>query len=204
MGIFDRLFRRGHRRANAVTIALDPVMHAVHRWAAVWEDDEVDVPLTMARLADRCRSAAVAPPDPDNTALYLMPLPLEGRRRFAASVEVLSEAVGDQALSKLFVKGDTLLGRLGELIEATDALSLELVRQSPLRVEEFSRHLLARLGAEVEGEPPEASQARLERLDYATLLKEAERAKASSEDRLEYLRKLQEDLDARFQPRGKW
>ena len=48
------------------------------------------------------------------------------------------------------------------------------------------------------------SQARLERLDYRNLLKQAEAAKASAEERLAYLQKLQEDLEARRMPRGKW
>jgi hypothetical protein len=44
----------------------------------------------------------------------------------------------------------------------------------------------------------------LERLDYRSLLAEAERARQGAEAQMEYLRKLQEGVDARFAPRGKW
>src|SRR5208283_4064709 len=86
---------------------------------------------------------------------------------------------------------------------ATPLLTMTLLRQSPLRVEEFARHFLARLGTAVSGETAAQSRERLERLDYGRLLAEAERAKVSAEERMEYLRQLQED-QARRARRGKW
>jgi hypothetical protein len=83
-------------------------------------------------------------------------------------------------------------------------LSLDLITQSPLRVEEFARHFLAHLGVGVQGEARGDSRQRLERLDYRSLLAEAERARQGAEAQMEYLRKLQEGVDARFAPRGKW
>jgi hypothetical protein len=46
--------------------------------------------------------------------------------------------------------------------------------------------------------------AALDRLDYARLLNEAERARESAKERTEYLRKLQEKADRMLAPRGKW
>jgi hypothetical protein len=83
-------------------------------------------------------------------------------------------------------------------------LTLELLRQGPLRVEEFARHFLARLGAAVAGETPAQSRLRLQRLDYAQLLAEAERDKVSAAERMDYLRRLQEQQEQRLARRGKW
>ncbi len=82
-------------------------------------------------------------------------------------------------------------------------LTMELLRQSDLRVEEFTRQFIARLGAGVLGEPPEQSRIRQHALDYARLLEEAEKAKVSAEERMEYIRRLQEMQDRRSR-RGKW
>jgi Flp pilus assembly protein TadD len=83
-------------------------------------------------------------------------------------------------------------------------LTLELLRQSSLRVEEFARHFLARLEAAVASETVAQSRARLQRLDYAQLLAEAERAKVSAEERVAYLRKLQQKQEQLLSRRGKW
>jgi hypothetical protein len=82
-------------------------------------------------------------------------------------------------------------------------LTMELLRQSELRIEEFARNFIARLGATVAGETPQQSRDRLHRLDYARLLEEAEQAKVSAEERMEYIRKLQEEQDKKTR-RGKW
>jgi hypothetical protein len=86
---------------------------------------------------------------------------------------------------------------------ATPLLTLSLVRQSPLRLEELARRWIAALGARVEGETPEASAEQLARLDYERLLGEAEQARVAAEERANYLRKLQEAREKK-RPRGKW
>jgi hypothetical protein len=83
-------------------------------------------------------------------------------------------------------------------------LTLGLLGQSGLRVEELGRRLLAALGACVRGETAQASRNRLERLDYERLLAEAERAKQAAASRLEELRELQDRQEQSRPRRGKW
>jgi len=92
-----------------------------------------------------------------------------------------------------------------QLAQATPLLSRRLLRQSPLRREEFARQLIARLGATVRGEPAEQTRRELVRLDYGRLVAEAERAKWAADQRLDWLRQLQQEQDRRRpRPRGKW
>ncbi len=204
MGLFDRLFGKT-RGLERPALDLDPLMRSVHLEAGAWDEVEVDIALVVARLADMCRDAGLKTPSPDEARTWIEALDDEGRRRLALVVEVIDEAIPREALVALAPGGGPfVLEAVVATAGATSALTLDLVRQSPLRVEELARHLAARLGAAIAGEQPAASQERLERLDYGALLAEAERARVSAEDRMEFLRKRQEDLDARFQPRGKW
>jgi hypothetical protein len=83
-------------------------------------------------------------------------------------------------------------------------LTMELLSQSALRVEEFARQFVHRAGGVVRGETEEQSRQQLHRLDYARLLAQAERARNSAEERLEVVRQLQEQQEARRPRRGKW
>jgi hypothetical protein len=71
------------------------------------------------------------------------------------------------------------------------------------RREEFVRHFIARIGGKILGEDPADSEDRLRRLDYGTLLEEAERASSSAEDRLAYLKKLQQEQESKLGGRSK-
>jgi hypothetical protein len=183
-------------------------MEAVHEAASAQEEGGVELALLRARLGDLCRGLGMAPADPALLMSLCEDLDEAGLGRLAVVVAALREAAGlREALPALCGAGagDALVERCADIaLLATAPLTLELICQSPLRVEEVARHCLARLGARVEGERVEEAQARLERLDYGTLLAEAARAQESAEGRLEYLRKLQEDMEARFRPRGKW
>ncbi len=209
MGLFDWLFQKHHKTPSdnrAISLDLDSIMESVHSEASHWEEEEIQGELLIARLADCCRDAQLDPAEPEVAAKHFAAWNPMAQQRMAMCVEMLIDVVEEDDLAHLFqdTKGAGLFHHLAGLIDATEQLSPELIHQSPLRVEEFARHFIARLGAQVEGEAPQESQARLERLDYGTLLAEAERARSSAEEQLEHLRKLQEDLDARFQPRGKW
>jgi hypothetical protein len=132
----------------------------------------------------------------------LDPLDAEGRGRFALAVALLDEPEVRSRAAALFAALRPSVGPVVvDLAYRTAPVTLELVRESPLRAEEFCRHLIAHLGAGVRGESAEESARQLERLDYGRLLAEAERAKMSAADRLEYLRKLQAERAPR---RGKW
>ena len=161
----------------------------------LWEGAEVDLDLLRARLADHCRDAAIVPAPPAAVAEMLGGLDDASRRRAALAASALD-------LPEIRASARGLLGR-GPIVERVrsafvehargcDLLTLELLRQGPLRVEEFARKWLAALGASVAGESEEESRLRLERLDYGRLLAEAERAKQAAEPRMDALRKLQE------------
>jgi hypothetical protein len=85
----------------------------------------------------------------------------------------------------------------------TEVLTLSLLRQSDIRIEEIARHLAASLGVGWRGETPEQSKNRLHQLDYKRLLAEADEAKKQAEERMEYLRKKQVEDAARRTRRGK-
>lgn len=134
-------------------------------------------------------------------------LDAEAWRRLALAVGILDVPMVRDALPNLVEEGDVarqVKDAFVGLARATSLLTMELLRQGPFRVEEFARHFLARLGATVAGETIPQSRDRLERLDYARLLAESDRAKVSAEDRMEYLRKLQQEQDKRRPGRGKW
>lgn len=171
-----------------------------------WEGVVVDLDLLRARLADHCRDAAIRPAPPGAVAEMLVGLDAEAQRRAALVASALD-------LEEVRAAARVLLGR-GPIVERVrsvfvehargcDLLTLELLRQGPLRVEEFARKWLAALGTSVAGETEEESRLSLERLDYGRLLAEAERAKQAAEPRLAALRKLQEQRDALRARRGK-
>jgi hypothetical protein len=164
---------------------------------------DVDPDLARARLADRCRDAGVDPAEPRRFASLQEALDVEGRRRLALAIDLLDvPPLRDAAPLLLGVLDGDAGPALFRLTHATAALTVAVVREGPLRAQEFCRHLLAHLGGLVAGETEAESKQRLERLDYARLLAEAERAKMSAEERMAYIRRLQEQ---RAPPRrGKW
>ena len=83
-------------------------------------------------------------------------------------------------------------------------LTVSLLHESPLRREEFARHFVAHFGGEFLGETPQDSAVRLRRLDYRTLLGEAEKAKVSAQDRVAHLRRLQEEQEKLLGRRSKF
>jgi len=74
---------------------------------------------------------------------------------------------------------------LVEAAKASALVTLDLLRQSPLRREELARRLILGLGASVAGESMQEARAALERLDYGLLMAEADRAKRAAAGRSE-------------------
>jgi hypothetical protein len=171
-----------------------------------WEGAPVDPDLLRARLADRCRDAALQPAPPDVVAAMLGELDTESLRRLALVTSALNLDEVRAAAPWRLAHGpieERVRGCFVEFARGSDLLTMELLRQSPLRVGEFARKLLVVLGLRVAGESAEESRLRLERLDYGRLLAEAERAKEAAEPRLAALRKLQEEREKRRAGRGK-
>jgi hypothetical protein len=187
---------------SRVEFDLAALQQAAGSLAAALAASEIDLELARARLADRCRDAHVRPTHPLQLGPMLEALDAEGRRRLALIVALLEQrAAADDVAALLGSMGPAVGQAVVGLAAATAPLTLELVRESPLRAQEFCRHLIAHFGAGVRGETSLESARQLERLDYGRLLEEADRAKMSAGERLEYLKKLQEQRAPR---RGKW
>jgi hypothetical protein len=195
------------RRAKAPrpSLALGPLLSWIGGDVPRWHGAEIEPGLVRARLADRYRDAQLMPMPPRDFDDLVCGLDAEAWRRLALVVAALD---CDEVRR-------VLPGLLGPLVAAqvrrafvdfarsTELLTLDLLRQSPHRVEEFTRSWLDRLGASVEGETEEQSRERRTRLDYGRLLAEAERARQEAERRMEQLRKRQEEASRRAR-RGKW
>lgn len=203
MTLVDKLFRRGGPpRAD-----LAAVQGCLTAGVARWSGRQPDLELVRARLADGCRDSVLDPPVPEELDARVAGLDDEGWRRLA----VLAGAL-DLPDVQTVVAGLAAARPAGELLEAgfigvareTPLLTLDLLGRSQLRVEELARRLLAGLGATVQGESVKASRDRLNRLDYARLLAEAERAREAAAGRLEELKKLQDEQEQNRPRRGKW
>jgi hypothetical protein len=172
--------------------------------ATALESREVEPQLIRARLADHYRDLEIEPMPPDLFDQLVQDLDVEAWRRMALAVGVLDHPQIRSAL----VTGNTpvaiqvRLGFVGLALD-TDALTLSLLRQSDVRVEEFARQLAAHLDVAWRGESAQESRNRLEQLDYKRLLAEAERAKQQADKRMGYLRKQHEENMARRRSRGK-
>jgi hypothetical protein len=185
---------------------LAPLVARVREAAPALEARDVSPDLVRARLADHFRDAGIGPPNALDFEAQSAGLDAEGWRCLALAAAAVDD-VGARA---------AIAGRAGQVpapahVEwgfldfARDSapLTVGLVRQSPVRAEEFARQLSARLGVGIVGETDEQSRARLSAIDYKRLLAEAERAKASAEEKMERLRQRQAEADAKRRRRGK-
>jgi hypothetical protein len=205
MALTELLFGR---KGGALALDLAAVQASLSAGVARHAGQAVDADLVRARLADGCRTAELLPLRPPAFDALAAGLDEEAWRRLAALAGLLDLDEVRAVLAVLSTANNALDLRLATaffgLARSTPLLTLELLRQSPLRVEELARKFIAALGAEVRGEPARVSQQRLQRLDYGRLLAEAEQAKLSAAERIEKLRKLQEEHQQRGPRRGKW
>jgi hypothetical protein len=164
-------------------------------------------PLLLARLSDRLRDEGVDPPEPGNVNAWVSRMDAHGWRRLALLVAALDVDAVRALLAPLARRdGVERVVRVGILDAAVEAslLTLVLLRESNVRLEELARRWMAALGVAIAGETPAVSGERLRRVDYARLLREAERAKAAAEDRMAELRKQQELAEQMRAGRSKW
>ena len=172
--------------------------------APALETKEIEPLLIEARLADHYRELNVEPVPPIQFERLVDKLDAESWRRFALAVGTLDHADIRSPLATLTttVLQQVQAGFVGVAVKA-DALTLSLLRQSDLRIEEFARHFADHLGVFWHGESAEHSRQRLQQLDYKRLLAEAEEARKQAEGRMAYLRKKQEEEGGRRRRRGK-
>jgi hypothetical protein len=172
--------------------------------APVLETKEIEPLLIQARLADHYRDLNREPVPPPQFDRIVHHLDTESWRRLALAVGTLDHPDIRSTLARLTT---TVVQQVEAGFVAmatnTNVLTLSLLRQSDVRIEEFARHLAGHLGVFWHGESAEQSSQRLQQLDYRRLLAAAEEAKKQAEQRMEYLRKKQEEEAARRRPRGK-
>jgi hypothetical protein len=183
---------------NALGGAMMASLHAL-------EKAPVDLELLRARLADLCRDLDCEPMDPEEFMRQASALDTDSQRRFALAVAGLDDKPTHAAFTQNLRSASVpqALEMVFDFARKQDLLTVELLIESSLRREEFVRHFISQLGSPVAGETPADSQDRLRRLDYRTLLAEAERAKLSAEDRIAYLKKLQEKQESQLGGRSK-
>ncbi len=197
-------FKKNSVPKKEITVNLNLLEEYYQDYITEKGQQDVDIELIHARLADHYRDLDlnfIAPLDFHN---LIEDMNQEARRRLALAVEGLDH---DELKNALGVKTDgikTIKHCFVSFAKDMDLLTMELLQQSSLRVEEFARQFLARLGADIEDETKAESQQRLRRLDYRSLLNEAEQAKASAKERMDYLRKLREEQEMALGRRGKF
>jgi hypothetical protein len=204
MSLRERLFgRKGRPPDLDLAVLQTQLAGAVSRHAG----RPIEAELFRARLADGCRDAGVPPLLPEELDALVRELDEEAWRRLAVLTSALDlEAVRGVlgALAEVRPLAELVDAAFAGLTRRTPLLTLELLRQSRLRVEELARKFAAGLGAALAGESPQESRRQLERLDYERLLAQAERAKEAARERAERLRKLQDEQERTRPRRGKW
>ncbi|MEZ6129814.1 MAG: hypothetical protein R3C59_14115 [Planctomycetaceae bacterium] len=201
--MFGRRSRNSHPLVN-----LDQVIALFGQAAGFWPTQPEVAVLAQARFADSCRDAGVRPVSTERFAETWVRLAEESRVRFCIALAALDvEAVRNRLPSLCSDAADAgvCLNLLQEFAERLELLTADMIQQSDVRLEEFARHFCAMAGLTIEEETAERSAARLHEINFARLMKEADAARSSAEDRMAYLRKLQEEQEATRRPRrGKW
>lgn len=205
MSFWDRLFKSKDRPPAELD---DVELRRIFGLSAqALEHSAVEPELVRARLADGYRDAGLDPVLPEDFDAMTAHLDEESWRRMAVVVDALEDEDVQQSLKPLLGTGtvaDQVRTSFVGFASESNLLTLTLMRQSRLRTEEFTRRFIASLGAAVEDETMAESKARLERIDYGRLLDAADKARGSAEERMAYLKKLREDQEEKFAPRGKW
>jgi hypothetical protein len=185
---------------------LAPLVARVREAAPALEAKDVPRDLVRARLADHFRDSGIAPPVALDFEARSDGLDAEGWRCLALAAAAIDDDGAQAAIAGLAGRvpaGAHVGWEFLDLARDSAPLTVGVVRQSPVRAEEFARQLSKRLGIGIAGETDEQSRARLSAIDYKRLLAEAERAKASAEEQMERLRQRQAEADAKRRRRGK-
>ncbi|MDI1482496.1 hypothetical protein [Polyangium sp. y55x31] len=165
---------------ESVPIELAPILAAFAQVLAEIEPAALDVDVARAKLADLCRDLGIEPVDPLELDSIAAGLDRGAVERLALLVLVLERRViPERALKRILEGRARTAAREGlfDVARASGLVTLDLLRQSPLRREELARRLVLGLGASVAGESLAEARAALERLDYGRLMAEAERAR---------------------------
>lgn len=201
---------RNHPKPRAVPktapeLALPAVMTHVSRQAALLENQTIEAELVRARLADGYRAAGKDPWMPEAFDRAADVLDADGWRRLGIAVALLDVKTVAEALAKKPIRdvASHIHTAFFDFVTAHPLLTAALLRQSGQRTEEFARSFARYFGCRINGETPDVSDARLQQLDYHHLLDEAESARQTAQERMEYLKNLHAEQREQRRPRGK-
>lgn len=208
MTLWDRLRGGGAAAPGAAgddaRVALAAVVRALTE-ATARGADPLDRELLRARVGDLARTLGLAPMARERFETVAAELDEAADARLALLLRAAESADLQPALRARAAGASAGLYEAAffGLAKSKPLLTLELLRDSPMRVEELARAWLAAFGVAIEGESAEESSARLARLDYARLLDEAERAKRAAAERMAELEKRRQEAERRS-GRSKW
>lgn len=189
-------------------VDLDVLITSFGEQLDFWESQGESAVLLRARIADACRDAGIHPVSEARFLNTWNRLGVDHRQRFgllSAALDLPEVASRTIQIGAVADPGEAVLGLLERLTDRLRFLTIAVLRDSDLRLEEFARHFCATWGLSIEGETTAASTARLHDIDFDRLMREADAARASAGDRLAYLRNLQEEQEKTRRPRrGKW
>lgn len=201
------MFSRKRKPSRAEPVELDQLITIFGQATNYWGMQTNIQLLVRARFADACRDANVRPVTGLEFRSAWERLDSSDQKRFALSVSAfeVDEIVSRKSALCRGGSAVLLLTRLVDLCKQLPLLTLEVLQQSDIRLEEFARHFCAAWNLPIQGEKAETSQARLKEIDFGRLMQEAEAARGSAQERMAYLRELQEEEEASRRPRrGKW
>lgn len=164
--------------------------------------------LARARFADLCRDVDVMPMSGQVFQKCWSSLNQPQQQRLCLQINAIPHPSVLTRLSTLCEEKrgpEVPFEMLRSTAVRLDLLTLDMLAESDVRLEEFARHFCAAWKLQIEGESDASSQARLHEIDFEHLMKEANAARGIAEERLEYLRTLQKNQEETRRPRrGKW
>ncbi len=191
---------------DRVEVGLPPLLAAVAAVVPHHIERPPLLELVRARLADGLRDQQLEPPLPEEFAQRWQSLDDDGRSRLAVLVDaVRAEPIAffRPGTGQGVIDGQHALDAYARCAADSSSLTLPILQQSAVRIEELVRRLLSLLDVGVVGERAAQSLARLHHIDYGRLLKEAAAAKVAAEARLAELQKRKDQQEANLRSRGK-
>jgi len=195
------------QQQNPLPVDLDELILQFGQESSFWQMQTGGLLLARARFADACRDAELQPVAGLVFEARCGALDAEHQQRFGLLTSALDLEPANRQLAAFAERGEAAaaLQRLADLTCDLHLLTIDVLQQSDVRLEEFARHFCSRWELAVEGETAEASRQRLHDINFGRLMKEAEAVRATAEDRMAFLRELQEKEEQTRRPRrGKW
>ena len=201
------MFSGKRKSPKSQPVDLDELITTIGQATKFWQTQTNIGPLVRARFADTCRDAKLHPVTGADFRSAWKQLDSAGEQRVALSVSAFEVDSAIKSVKDFSSDGNAaaLLVRFVEFSRRLPLLTIEVLQQSDIRLEEFARHFCAEWDLSIQGENTAESVARLVEIDFGRLMREAEAARGSAEERMAYLRKLKEKEEESRRPRrGKW